>query len=308
MSERGVFAVDRGIWGHPSFANETLTEREAWMWLIANAAFKAHTRRIGSTEVPLVPGQAAASGRFMAEQWGWSEPRVRRFLKRLKADAMIDAATDAGITVITICNYSKYQRVSLPSDAARDALNDAPATHQRRKLEDKESKEDISVPKGTGVGAPVYTDSRHELWGEGVPILVSLGVVEKQARKMIGSWLKSTKDDAQTVLGAIQRARDHRIHDPIPWITKALKVQHEQTAHQIRTNSAAGPAQTGSDAFVAAMARALQRRREARAAVDPGGLPGCGDVANGPDPDRRAEGGNPGAHRQLAFLPPGNDR
>ncbi len=38
MSERGVFAVDRGIWDHPMFACEPFTEREAWQWLIAEAA------------------------------------------------------------------------------------------------------------------------------------------------------------------------------------------------------------------------------------------------------------------------------
>ena len=48
------------------------------------------------------------------------------------------------------------------------------------------------------VGVPVYTDARHELWGEGVKILVSLGVPERQTRSMIGSWLKQTRDDAPT--------------------------------------------------------------------------------------------------------------
>lgn len=145
MSERGVFAVDRGIWDHPSFAAEPLTEREAWAWLIGEASFKARTKRVGSSVVNLARGQVAASLRFMADKWQWTEPRVRRFLKRLKNDAMIDAATDAGITVITICNYNKYQRVSLPRDAADDAPIDAAATQQRRKVEDTEYKEtDIS--------------------------------------------------------------------------------------------------------------------------------------------------------------------
>jgi hypothetical protein len=39
MSERGVFAMDQGIFEHPTFAPEPFTEREAWMWLIAEAAF-----------------------------------------------------------------------------------------------------------------------------------------------------------------------------------------------------------------------------------------------------------------------------
>jgi len=31
----GFFAVDRGIFDNPSFAAEPFTQREAWMWLVA---------------------------------------------------------------------------------------------------------------------------------------------------------------------------------------------------------------------------------------------------------------------------------
>jgi hypothetical protein len=69
---------------------------------------------------------------------------------------------------------------------------------------------------------PIYTDSKHELWGEGVQILQQLGVPNRSARSNIGRWLRDQRDDAQRVLGAIQRARDARVIDPIPWITRAL--------------------------------------------------------------------------------------
>ena len=159
MSERGVFAVDRGIWDHPSFANEPLTEREAWQWLIGEASFKARTKRVGSSVVQLERGQVAASLRFMADKWQWNEPRVRRFLKRLKTDAMINAQSDAGITVITICNYNKYQKVSLPRDAASDAQTDAAATQQRRKVEDTKSTE---VVDDDGKRAKLISDEAQE--------------------------------------------------------------------------------------------------------------------------------------------------
>lgn len=287
MSERGVFAVDRGIWDHPSFANEPLTEREAWAWLIGEASFKARTKRIGSVVLDLKRGQIAASLRFMADKWQWSEPRVRRFLKRLKTDAMIDASTDAGITVITVCNYNKYQKVSLPTDAVSDALPDAAATQQRRKVESKESTEGSSELRSAPppAGAPVYTDSRHELWGEGVPILISLGVVDKQARSMIGSWLKTTRDDAQAVLGAIQRARDNRAHNPVPWITNALKGSQNGSGNR-SNNPNSSTQQSGSAAILAGVAAAAERRaRERHAAGRNGQIPADPDPSTGSDPD-----------------------
>ena len=145
MSERGVFAVDRGIFDHPTLSGEKYTKVQAFMWIVAEAAWKPHRRAVGAAVVDLKRGQAACSLRFMAGKWGWEEPRVRRFLARLKTDAMIDAATDAGVTVITVCNYDIYQRVSLPADAPRDAVSDAAATQQRRKGEDREDKETTSL-------------------------------------------------------------------------------------------------------------------------------------------------------------------
>ncbi|MHC2255108.1 hypothetical protein ACVILK_004800 [Bradyrhizobium embrapense] len=298
MSERGVFAVDRGIWDHPSFANEPLTEREAWVWLIAEASFKARTKRIGSVVLELQRRQVAASLRFMAGKWQWSEPRVRRFLKRLKSDAMIDASTDAGITVITLCNYDKYQKVSLPRDAGSDAQTGAAATQQRRKEESTKSTEGSSELRSAppSASAPVYTDSRHELWGEGAPILISLGVGEKQARSMIGSWLKSTKDDAQAVLGAIQRARDHRVHNPIPWITNALRGLQNERSGTVFANS--NSSQSGSAAVIAGVAAATDRRaRERSAAGQQRQVPDDADPAERDDPELFGAGAGAAAHR-----------
>jgi DNA-binding transcriptional regulator YhcF (GntR family) len=116
MSERGVFAMDRGWFDHPCFAPEPYTEREAWAWLISQAAYKAHTRRIGNITITLKRGQLTASVRFLAEKWQWHRNRVDRFLRRLHAERMIGTDAGQGINVITICNYSKYQRVSLPDD------------------------------------------------------------------------------------------------------------------------------------------------------------------------------------------------
>lgn len=99
--------------------------------------------------------------------------------------------------------------------------------------------------------SPIYTDSTHELWGEGVPILASLGVPDGKVRPIIGRWLKQS-GDAQAVLSAIQRARDHRVIEPIAWITRALT----------RGN---GHAENRS---LSAVARAAAERAQAFAAED----------------------------------------
>jgi len=149
MSERGVFAVDRGIWDHDVLvSSDPFSRREAWLWLLSEAAWKPHRRRLAGKPIEVGRGQVAASLRFIASKWRWSEPRVRRFLAALISDEMIDAKTDAGVTVITICKYDQYQRVSLPADATSESDDDAGATQERRKVEDKEYKEKNFAPGG----------------------------------------------------------------------------------------------------------------------------------------------------------------
>lgn len=254
MSERGVFAVDRGIWDHPMFADEPFTEREAWSWLIGEASFKTRTRNVGGKIVQLERGQLAASVRFMAERWKWSKSRVDRFLKRLKTGTMIGTDSGTGLLVITISNYDRYQRVSLPE---RDKREDTESTEYTEKNSELRS--------GAPPTTPTYTDSRHELWGEGVPILQSLGIAESTARKMIGTWLKTTRDDAQAVLGAIQRARDHRAHNPIPWITNCLRGPTNERPDSGYANSSTQ--QSGSTAVLAGVAAAAERRARERVAA-----------------------------------------
>lgn len=142
MSERGVFAVDRGIWDHDVFQDSApLSRREAWLWLLSEAAWRPHRRRISGRVIAVMRGEVAASLRFIASKWRWSEPRVRRFLTLLKSEGMIGAQTDAGLSIITISKYDEYQRVSLPSDAMNDSKSDALPTQERRKVEDREDKE-----------------------------------------------------------------------------------------------------------------------------------------------------------------------
>ena len=124
----GTINVSRDLWDDPTFKDSEMSQREAWVWMIAGASWKARTKRIGSAELELQRGQMAASTRFMAKAWMWSEPRVRRYLDMLENRRMIRREIDAGVTVITICKYDEYQNVPSNSDAPATQK----PTHQRR--------------------------------------------------------------------------------------------------------------------------------------------------------------------------------
>lgn len=136
----GTFAVARNIWSHAAFKRETMTEREAWMWLLSEASWKPRVTRVGDLVVPLDRGQLAVSSRFAAKAWGWTDSKVRRFVTRLQKLEMISLKTDAGVSVITICNYDDYQ--------GGGAANDAGPTQDRRRTDANENKDEIKKKEG----------------------------------------------------------------------------------------------------------------------------------------------------------------
>lgn len=136
--------LDSRLWGDAPYS-----EREAWSWMIGEAAYKDCEVPGATTAAPvkIYRGQFTASLRFMAEKWGWSagskdgKDRVRRFLKKLERWGNITVATATatdGATVqnvITICNYDKYQFRLKQSATDTATANATGARHPRDKQE-----------------------------------------------------------------------------------------------------------------------------------------------------------------------------
>lgn len=176
MSELGVFAVDRGVFDHPLLSTgEPYSRREAWLWLVSEAAWKPRKVGRAGAVIELERGQLAHSVRFMAGAWGWSKSSVDRFLTRLKTGTMIGTATGTGMIVITICNYDAYQRLGLPDrDSNRDDDRDTSGTAAGQTRNIQSIKEDIlsdrqavfeevPLPK-KGRSRNVYTPEYEALW------------------------------------------------------------------------------------------------------------------------------------------------
>jgi uncharacterized protein YdaU (DUF1376 family) len=79
-----------------------------------------------------------------------------------------------------------------------------------------------------------FASPRDRLWGEGLPALIALGVGEKQARPMVGRWLKTCGDDHARVCDLILSAFEKSPVDPIAWITATLQEKkHAKTSNVI---------------------------------------------------------------------------
>ena len=104
----------RELINHPKVGfKKPFKKSEAWIWMINEAQFKDNQdyRDFGGKEriIDMPRGTLTHSYRFMANAWGWSRQKVRRFLKCLENEQQVSLKVVQQMTQITICNYEKYQ-------------------------------------------------------------------------------------------------------------------------------------------------------------------------------------------------------
>ena len=98
----GFYLMYRGWLLHPALDERQYCHRAAWAYLIDRASHRKRRH--------LDRGQLAASCQQLATEWGWTKSRAERFLKTLQKGSMIRVETRGRKpSIITICNYDKYQ-------------------------------------------------------------------------------------------------------------------------------------------------------------------------------------------------------
>ena len=106
--------ISRRLFEHPFWCEERVFSRfEAWLDLVRSARFEDTKQLIGNRFIEVKRGQILVSLRFLAGRWQWSTKKVNSFLDLLIQDNMIIKETpkETGQTVVTICNYDKYNFV-----------------------------------------------------------------------------------------------------------------------------------------------------------------------------------------------------
>lgn len=126
---------------HSVFAPEAFTEREAWQWMIGRAAWKETAHRVGAAVHKVPVGSFFATVREMQAAWKWtSTRRVAQFLELLTSQNMIETCSETGKTLVTVCNYMRYQNGETPSETP-----DTPKPKQERNTKD------TSIPEHPGL-------------------------------------------------------------------------------------------------------------------------------------------------------------
>lgn len=106
----GWIKISRGIANH--WLWQDAERLKWWLDLLFLAAWEEKRQLVGKQLVILQRGQLVASLSYLCKRWGRSRTMVESFLNLLIAEEMITKEVGRNISIITICNYDKYQTVN----------------------------------------------------------------------------------------------------------------------------------------------------------------------------------------------------
>jgi len=151
----GWVKIHRALADHELWLAEPFTYGQAWVDLVLCTNHAPGSFTVRRQRVALERGQIGWSEVTMTKRWKWSRGKVRRFLKRLESDSMIEQQAGHLTSVITICNYDDYQSKQKEGDTSNDTasstsggtLDGQQAVHKQECKEELECKNDKNDKK-----------------------------------------------------------------------------------------------------------------------------------------------------------------
>ena len=119
MTTEGFICISRGIVAHWIWSNPVLFQR--WLWMILSANYDDREVSFCYHRIMLHRGQLAVNLSYLSKIWHVSSQATHKFLVKLEDSGMVTRTVDDKVTVITICNYDRYQ---LKMGASVDGLVD----------------------------------------------------------------------------------------------------------------------------------------------------------------------------------------
>jgi hypothetical protein len=209
---KGYVLIARGLLKHPRFKPRgPLTQFEAWYWLIESAAYAPHDVTITSGRnrlaVHLEPGQLTYSIRYLAKAWQWSDKRVQRFLSALQLDQSVTTQTTTGQTVITLCNWAKYQRPDFEATTQTATATTTATTTNKKERKERKNISPSGEPDGFAAWYSIYPKKKQpqaakraftKAIGSGAITLDAL-MTKTKAFAVATNWAALSKRDRQFI-------------------------------------------------------------------------------------------------------------
>ena len=112
MKEHGWITLHRKISDHWLYQEKRSFSRfEAWVDILLCVNHSEQKITIEGTLLVCKRGQSLHSLETWGKRWKWDKSKVRRFLKLLESDTMIELKSERKTTRITVCKYDSYQTI-----------------------------------------------------------------------------------------------------------------------------------------------------------------------------------------------------
>ena len=196
----GYIKLYRQICENEFWNEKPFSRGQAWVDLLLKANFKDCKKLIKGQLVELKRGQFIRGIDVLADDWGWSRMKVRRFLDMLEQEGMIAKNGTPNGTLVTVENYAFFQDGRPPDDTPSDTPGDTPddtpdETRYKKVKKDKKGKNIYTPPAGSVYGEfeNVYlTDEEYEKLVDRFPMdyqtrIESLSRYLKNSGKKYGS-------------------------------------------------------------------------------------------------------------------------
>lgn len=127
---QGYIKLHRSILDNKIFKFKPFSKGQAWITLLLLANHKEGYITVKNGElIKIKRGECGYSELALADLFGWSRGKVKRFLELLKSEKMIHQKTIANRTIISILNYENYQNDTVNS-TVNDTVNGHLTGHQ----------------------------------------------------------------------------------------------------------------------------------------------------------------------------------
>jgi uncharacterized phage protein (TIGR02220 family) len=123
----GYILIHRKLMDNQLWRRRPFSPGQAWVDLLLRASHQESNVWAGGKELTILPGQVLTSILSLSKAWGWSRPRVSRWIDAVKSLSQIDTPiVTPHYTLITVANWELYQ-----NKRYNDRYNDRATTVQR---------------------------------------------------------------------------------------------------------------------------------------------------------------------------------
>lgn len=140
MSEKGYIKLDRQLMDHALWQEKPFDRARAWVDLLMLANYKDHDVIYKGRLEHRKRGEVNTTIGYLALRWGWSENKVRRFIRHLNGSQMAHINGSTHGSTLTIENYAKYQG-DRRTDGSTNERTDGRTNERTDGRHDKKGKE-----------------------------------------------------------------------------------------------------------------------------------------------------------------------